>query len=214
MKLRSSKRNSKFSFHEIHEKSDKRHQRRSIHRLKSDTVKTINEKVIEQQSNETNSINVDRSAGRQVEVLISTSTAVLYQTVRNWTADDKDSIGKSHTSDVDDGDDDGASSAISIICDICDCDCVAYPNFQKLIDKNNFYGRMNMEPDSTTHCQDGRDATDDEDERIFYGCDSCAYRTVNESAMKRHKKSHENKRLRPYSYRGKQIKISLVKGNL
>lgn len=122
MKLRSSKRNSKFSFSEIHAKPGKKYQKQNRKNGESHktTAKQRNDGVEVLVETTTKSSNAGRFTKSQInlrkstddnhdsshiEILVSTTTAVLYE-----------------TSEVENDSDDTASE-ISLVCDICNQNC-------------------------------------------------------------------------------------------
>lgn len=121
MRLRSSKRNSKFSFREIHSKSGKKHHKTNRKSVNDDAKPRADAAIqmdcktkqpIDEKSVETPEFDESR-----MEILVSTSTAVLYEPEICISSDDDDE------EEVEDSD--GSSSNLSLICDFCNCNCVS-----------------------------------------------------------------------------------------
>lgn len=125
MKLRSSKRNSKFSFREINSKSGKKYQKQTRKHAESHETKEKPRKAVEvlvetttKSSNAVDStkpqINLKTTDGNcdssPIQILVSTTTAVLYETSEMWQSNDE-------------SDSDDTASEISLLCDICDQNC-------------------------------------------------------------------------------------------
>lgn len=126
MKLRSSKRNSKFSFREIKSKSGKKYQKQNRKHAKSHKTKEKPrngvEVLVETTTKSTNAedfiskpqINLkttDKNCDSSpIKILVSTTTAVLYETSEMWQSNDGN-------------DSDDTASEISLLCDICDQNC-------------------------------------------------------------------------------------------
>lgn len=125
MKLRSSKRNSKFSFSEIHSKAGKKYQKQNrknaethktkkkqqnvVEVLPETTTKSSNTEVITKP--QINSRTTDGNcASSNIKILVSTTTAVLYETSEVWQSNDEI-------------DSDDTESEISLVCDICNQNC-------------------------------------------------------------------------------------------
>lgn len=125
MKLRSSKRNSKFSFSEIHSKSSKKYQKQNRKNAESHKTKmkqrNVAEVLLQTTTKSSNAedftkppINLRTTDGNRdsshIEILVSTTTAVLYETSEVWKSNDEN-------------DSDDTASEISLVCDICNQNC-------------------------------------------------------------------------------------------
>lgn len=125
MKLRSSKRNSKFSFSEIHLKSAKKYQKQNRKNAESHKTKEKQrnnvEVLLETTTKPSNAedftkpqFNLRTKDGNRdsshIEILVSTTTAVLYETSHVWKSNDENNS-------------DETASEISLVCDICNENC-------------------------------------------------------------------------------------------
>lgn len=106
MRTRSSKRNSKFSFQEIHEKKIQKKVRKNNKKSNQTEEMEKREEEVKYPFKKNNS---------RVEILVTTSTAVLYQPSYVYESSD----------DIDETNDD-KSSGISINCDLCDSDSLSH----------------------------------------------------------------------------------------